>query len=295
MPEHQNFRTALAGFNREDVVRYIEYLNTAHAAEIAQLNSELEYLRSRVQEIPEAEIAAEPAEQDEGILDTFPKVGEQVAQVRELLDSWKQNSNFQEALMAAADTLKAEAEENGEELEQLKESLSEREEEIEALKVEMEEKNTEIEVLKADADSKNAEIEALKTELEEKSAQIRDLQAAAEAKHAQLLSRNSEIEQLRSCQAANAGLMEKELETYRRAERVERKARERAELVYHRVNGTLSDATVKVEDAAKLIGEMTERVTAQLKELQTAVTGSKAALYDAAETMVALRPEPEED
>lgn len=292
MPEHQNFRTALAGFNREDVVRYIEYLNTTHAAEIAQLNSELEYLRSRVQEIPEAEAAAE---QGEGILDSFPKVGEQVAQVRELLDSWKQSSNFQEALAAAADTLKAEAGENGEELEQLKGSLSEREEEIEALKAEMEEKNAEIEALKADADSKNAEIEALKTELEAKSAQIRDLQAAAEAKDAQLLSLNSEIEQLRSCQAANAGLMEKELETYRRAERVERKARERAELVYHRVNGTLTDATGKVEDAAKLIGEMTERVTAQLKELQTAVTGSKAALYDAAETMVALRPEPEED
>ena len=292
MPEHQNFRTALAGFNREDVVRYIEYLNTTHAAEIAQLNSELEYLRSRVQELPEAEVAAE---QGEGTLDSFPKVGEQVAQVRELLDSWKQSSNFQEALAAAADTLKAEAEENGEELEQLKESLSEREEEIEALKAELEEKNAEIEALKADAESKNAEFEALKTELEEKSAQIRDLQAAAETKDAQLLSLNSEIEQLRSCQAANAGLMEKELETYRRAERVERKARERAELVYHRVNGTLSDATVKVEDAAKLIGEMTERVTAQLNELQAAVTGSKAALYDAAETMVALRPEPEEE
>ena len=122
MAEHQNFRTALAGFNREDVVRYIEYLNTTHAAEIAQLNSELEYLRSRVQEMPAAESVSETAEETP-VLDTIPKVGEQVAQVRELLDSWKQSSNFQEALMAAADTLKAEAEENGEELEKLKEAL----------------------------------------------------------------------------------------------------------------------------------------------------------------------------
>lgn len=279
MAEHQNFRTALAGFNREDVVRYIEYLNTTHAAEIAQLNSELEYLRSRVQEMPAAESASETAE-EAPVLDTIPKVGEQVAQVRELLDSWKQSSNFQEALAAAADTLKAEAEGNGEELNQLKESLEERAGEIEALKAEVE--------------AKNAEIEALKAEVEAKSDEIRQLQAAIEAKDSELLTLSSRNEELRIRQEANAGLMEKELETYRRAERVERKARERADLVYYRVNGTLSDATAKVEDAAKLIGEMTERVTAQLNELQAAVTGSKAALADAADTMVALRPEPEE-
>lgn len=279
MAEHQNFRTALAGFNREDVVRYIEYLNTTHAAEIAQLNSELEYLRSRVQEMPAAESVSETAEETP-VLDTIPKVGEQVAQVRELLDSWKQSSNFQEALAAAADTLKAEAEGNGEELNQLKESLEERAGEIEALKAEVE--------------AKNAEIEALKAEVEAKSDEIRQLQATIEAKDSELLTLISRNEELRIRQEANAGLMEKELETYRRAERVERKARERADLVYYRVNGTLSDATAKVEDAAKLIGEMTERVTAQLNELQAAVTGSKAALADAADTMVALRPEPEE-
>lgn len=293
MAEHQNFRTALAGFNREDVVRYIEYLNTTHAAEIAQLNSELEYLRSRVQEMPDAESASETAEEAPAP-DTIPKVGEQVAQVRELLDSWKQGSNFQETLMAVADTLKAEADGNVEELEQLKASLAERTEEAELLKIEVEEKTAEIESLKTEVEAKNTEIEALKAEVEEKTAEILQLQAAVEVKDAELLSLNSQNEALRSQQEANASLMEKELETYRRAERVERKARERADLVYYRVNGTLSDATAKVEDAAKLIGEMTERVTAQLNELQAAVTGSKEALTGAAETMVALRPEPED-
>ena len=37
----QTFRSALNGFHREDVVRYIEFLNAQHAAEITQLNSEL--------------------------------------------------------------------------------------------------------------------------------------------------------------------------------------------------------------------------------------------------------------
>ena len=38
----QNFRSALGGFNREDVVSYIEYLNTQHKAQIAQLNTQLQ-------------------------------------------------------------------------------------------------------------------------------------------------------------------------------------------------------------------------------------------------------------
>ena len=38
----QNFRGALNGFNREDVVRYIEYINNLHAAEVAQLRTELQ-------------------------------------------------------------------------------------------------------------------------------------------------------------------------------------------------------------------------------------------------------------
>ena len=238
MAEHQNFRTALAGFNREDVVRYIEYLNTTHAAEIAQLNSELEYLRSREMSAAEANITAEEAVE---------------AEDRELRDM----------LIAGIDNDK-----------------SEERAEIEMLEAELEEKTAEVELLKAEAETKTAEIETLKAELQAKDEEVSALKALNQ--------------DLQNQQAANADLAEKELAVYRRAERVERKAKERADLVYYRVNGTLSEATGKVEDAAKLIGEMTERVTAQLNELQTAVTGSKAALQDAADTMVALRPDPEE-
>ena len=41
----QNFRKSIGGFNREDVVRYIEYMNTKHAEEIAALNDEMDQLR----------------------------------------------------------------------------------------------------------------------------------------------------------------------------------------------------------------------------------------------------------
>jgi DNA repair exonuclease SbcCD ATPase subunit len=56
MTAPMNFRSAINGFKREDVVSYIEYLTARHTAELNQLRSEIEYLRSR--EIPT------PAEQE---------------------------------------------------------------------------------------------------------------------------------------------------------------------------------------------------------------------------------------
>lgn len=38
----QHFRTALGGFNRQDVVNYIEYMNNQHNAQIQQLNTQLQ-------------------------------------------------------------------------------------------------------------------------------------------------------------------------------------------------------------------------------------------------------------
>lgn len=47
MTEPMNFRSAINGFKREDVVSYIEYLTARHTAELNQLRSEIEYLKSR--------------------------------------------------------------------------------------------------------------------------------------------------------------------------------------------------------------------------------------------------------
>ena len=42
MAAPKNFRSSLHGFNRQDVVEYIEYLNNQHNAKIAQLNTQLQ-------------------------------------------------------------------------------------------------------------------------------------------------------------------------------------------------------------------------------------------------------------
>lgn len=45
MATAKNFRSAFNGFNRQDVVHYIEYINNQHNAQIAQLNTQLQAAR----------------------------------------------------------------------------------------------------------------------------------------------------------------------------------------------------------------------------------------------------------
>ena len=181
MAAPQNFRSAFNGFNREDVVRYLEYINAKHASEINQLNSEADFLRSRL----EGQLSAE---------------------------------DFA-ALEEERDSLRAQLEEMKERCEALEEALA-----------------------------------------------------------------NQAPAQPESVSPAE------ELEAYRRAERTERMARERAEQMYRQANAILADATVKVDDAATLICQMSDKVSCELAELQTAVAGSKQALRDAAATMYTICP-----
>ena len=175
MAANQNFRSALNGFNREDVVHFIEYINAKHTAELNQLRSEMDLIRSG------------------------------------------HSSEASQELASAQETIR-----------QLR-------------------------------------------------AQLAELQARCDA---------LENEKPTTVQYSTT----QELEVYRRAERTEREARERAEQVYHQVNGALADATMKVDTAFVQISDLTDRVTTQLAELQEAVTGSRQALADAAATLYTIRP-----
>ena len=188
----QTFRSSFNGFNREDVVRYLEYINAKHTAELNQLRSELEFLRSKETPAPV-----------ETVCDNSELVEQQAARIRELFDRCK----------AQEDTI------------------------------------------------------------------------------AELTAR---LENVQVTEAAPITCPEQELEAYRRAERAERVARERAEVVYHQANAVLSDATAKVDEAAALIGSMADQLSGQLSQFQSAVTGSKQALHDAATTLYAIRPEAED-
>lgn len=180
-----NFRSAFNGFNREDVVHFIEYLNAKHTAEINQLNSELELLRSRSgASLPP--VAVEPAP-------------------------------TQEAAPVSED------------VQQLKDQLA---------------------------------------DLQKRYDELANEKAAAPVQYSTA----------------------QELEAYRRAERTERIAKERAEQVYHQVNGALADATVKVDGTFSQLGDLADQLTSQLAQLQELVTNSRQALSDASATLYTIRP-----
>lgn len=71
LEQPNQFRSAFNGFNRDDVVRYMEFINNKHSAQVAQLTNELEYLKgkqdtldsSRVSEL-EKQLSAALAEND---------------------------------------------------------------------------------------------------------------------------------------------------------------------------------------------------------------------------------------
>ena len=191
MAASQNFRSAFNGFNREDVVHYLEYLNAKHTNQINQLTAENEALRAQVDTLPELE--------------------------------------SQQLLVAS---------------------------------------------------------------LEEKCAELTRLLEAAQA-------RCEELEQAAARAPAEAAptqeptlspIASDELEAYRRAERIEREAKERAELVYFQANNVLTEASAKVDGISSDITEMADKVMTQLTQLQVAVSSSKQALQDASSIMGAIRP-----
>ena len=184
-----NFRSSLRGFNRQDVARYLEYLNNQHTAQLNQLNTDLENLRR-----------------------------------------------------------KAEAQEE-----------SGRIQELEAKNAELEER-----------------IQALIKERDE------------------ALRRRDEDQRLAEVQLSGARMdSSQELEAYRRAERAERVARERANLVYAQTGAVLNQASNRVEGAIRQVTGISQQVSSQLDTLQAASSASRLALQDAADTINRLKPKQE--
>ena len=208
MAEQQTFRTAFNGFHRDDVVQYIEELNAKHAAEVNQLNNELQYLQEKLAEYESGTVVVENAEAAE-----------------------------------AAPVVEG--------------------------------NNAELEAKLAEAE---AQAQTAKDQLEEQKAENTRLQGLLDA----AVARQNEVRN------------SVELDTYRRAERVEREARSRASAVYGQASNALTTATAKVDETAGQIADLAEAAMQQIKQLQLAISGSKQILRDTATTLYAIRPEDEE-
>ena len=112
----------------------------------------------------------------------------------------------------------------------------------------------------------------LTAQLAQMEAQNAELSAAYAQALAQIDTLTSQLEEAQTQQAARN--QAEELEAYRRAERMERSAKERAEQIYR---------------------QAAEQISSQMEKLQSAIEYSKNALLDAATTMYAIRPEGTEE
>ena len=86
---------------------------------------------------------------------------------------------------------------------------------------------------------------------------------------------------------------EQELEAYRRAERVERLALERARQTKQQATGVLADATTQVQVAAAQLEDAAKTIAAQLDVYKPTVVGAGSILSDAAATLGTIAPEAE--
>ena len=197
MSAPQKFRSAINGFNREDVASYLEYLNSKHTAQVNQLTSEADFLRTKL----ENSVCTADASEEAAALQ---------AQLAELQ---AQNANLQE---------------------------------------------------------QNDMLQARCAELEQA------LEAAPPAPAVMVSTPYTPAE---------------ELEIYRRAERTERMARERADLVYRQTNGILSEASVRVNEMAEQVVPIADQILMQITQLQNAVNTTKQSLQDAVVIINTLRPD----
>lgn len=141
----------------------------------------------------------------------------------------------------------------------------------------------------------NSQVEQLNNQLSAALARPSDAELQARLDEAQ--ARIAELEKLlegNELPAEGSSCTQQELEAYRRAERVERQANDRARAVYEQANAVLADATVQAETASAHIGAIADQVTEQLKEYQQSVQSTKETFQNAVATLYAIRPEAEE-
>lgn len=226
MAESFNLRSAFNGFNREDVVHYIEYLNANHEKQIKQLKADLATMQ-RESFLPESNEELE----------------EQIAEMQEQFTQ-------QEALLTAL--------------------------------------NTEKDELMA----KCSQLEAVLAVLTSENKDLSDKAAKLEA---QLATVTAERDSALAAKPQFTQSMEEELAAYRRAERVERQATERANALYRNVRTALQDTVSKAEQTVTNLDSISGQFNAQLNTLRNSLADSKSSLDQSMYTLEQLCATPAEE
>ena len=114
-------------------------------------------------------------------------------------------------------------------------------------------------------------------------AELQERLAAAEARIAELEA------QLANQEPVNCA--EEELEAYRRAERTEREANNRAQQIYTQAHAVLADVTLKAEAASEQFCAISAQIDQQMAEYQKSVDTTRRTFQDAVATLYAIHTE----
>lgn len=208
MSEPLNFRSAFNGFNREDVVHYIGYLNSNHENQIRQLQADLAAMQ-----------------RESFLTDENEDQSELVAQMQEQFEQ-------QEAILTA----------------------------LNAEKDELIAKCSQLEAVLVALTSENKALSDKAIQLEAQLASVTAERDAAAAR------------------PRMSSYVEDELAAYRRAERVERLATERANAIYRKLRVALQDTATKTDHAVTNLDSISGQFSAQLSTLRDSLFDSKSYL-----------------
>ena len=255
MDAPQTFRTAFNGFNREDVVHFLEYTNNKHQLQLDALREENRALQTKLSSRPEVD----------------PVTTAELERLRQELESQRAYSAMLEGRLDEANEKLNAAQAAAQDPAPADTS---------ALDAQIEDLNTELML----AQSKIGELEG---QLGTAGQDVLAAQGKTRALEEQLAAAQGKIAELeRQLADSQTGVVD----LYRKSQQTERFAREQSELVYHQANGGLSQAQLQVNAASKELTAATEEAMGKITALQMAIAQSRQALEDAASLMQAIRP-----
>ena len=111
-------------------------------------------------------------------------------------------------------------------------------------------------------------------------AELQEQLAAAQSRIAEL---EAQLEQ-----QAPANCTDEELEAYRRAERTERVARDRAQQIYTQAHAVLADVTLKAEAASEQFSAISQQIGQQMSAYQQSVETTRQTFQEAVATLYAI-------
>ena len=130
-----------------------------------------------------------------------------------------------------------------------------------------------------------SQLEQARTQAQPASQDLQARLAAAEARCAEL---EAELAKYQAQVPANC--TEEELEAYRRAERAERLAADRAQYIYTQAHAVLADVTLHAEAASEQFAAISQQIGTQMDQYRQSVENTRQTFQEAVSALYSIHP-----